>query len=55
MKVVSMPKAWEHFGHWLANDPKMAKRITRLIEDCRRDPFDGIGKPEPLKGNLSGT
>ena len=48
------PDAWEDFLYWLASDRKMAVRITRLIKEIQRDPFAGIGKPEPLKGDLSG-
>jgi toxin YoeB len=48
------PDAWEDFLYWLAADRKMAVRITRLIGEIQRDPFAGIGKPEPLKGDLSG-
>jgi toxin YoeB len=40
--------------YWLGADRKMATRITRLIGEIQRDPFTGIGKPEPLKGDLSG-
>lgn len=46
--------AWEDFLFWLASDRKMARRITRLIGEIQRDSFAGIGKPEPLKGELSG-
>lgn len=46
--------AWEDFLYWLASDRKTARRITRLIAEIQRDPFTGIGKPEPLKGELSG-
>jgi toxin YoeB len=46
--------AGEDFLFWLATDRKTARRITRLIGEIRRDPFGGIGKPEPLKGELSG-
>lgn len=48
------PDAWEDFQFWLAADRKTARRITRLIAEIQRDPFSGIGKPEPLKGELSG-
>ncbi|WP_342314674.1 Txe/YoeB family addiction module toxin (plasmid) [Mycobacterium avium subsp. hominissuis] len=48
------PDGWEDFQYWLAADRKMARRIVRLINEIQRDPFDGIGKPEPLKGDLSG-
>ncbi|MBS9535791.1 Txe/YoeB family addiction module toxin [Mycobacterium sp. M1] len=48
------PAAWEDFEFWLASDRKTARRIVRLIAEVQRDPFSGIGKPEPLKGELSG-
>jgi toxin YoeB len=48
------PDAWEDFLYWLGADRKMATRIARLIGEIQRDPFSGIGKPEPLKGDLSG-
>lgn len=48
------PNAWDDFLFWLGADRKIAKRITRLISEIQRDPFDGIGKPEPLKGDLAG-
>ena len=48
------PDGWEDFLYWLAADRKMARRLTRLIAEIQRDPFAGIGKPEPLKGELSG-
>ena len=47
-------KAVEDLHHWLATDRKLLERILRLIEECRRSPFQGTGKPEPLKGNRSG-
>ncbi|ATA28890.1 toxin protein YoeB [Mycobacterium lepraemurium] len=46
--------AWEDFLFWLSRDRKIARRITRLIGEIQRDPFTGTGKPEPLKGELSG-
>jgi toxin YoeB len=46
--------AWEDFLFWLASDRKIARRIVRLIAEIQRDPFAGIGKPEPLRGELSG-
>jgi toxin YoeB len=48
------PDGWEDFMFWLAADRKKAIRSTRLIAEIQRDPFAGIGKPEPLKGDLSG-
>jgi toxin YoeB len=46
--------AWEDYQYWLVTDKAMLKRINRLIEECRRTPFEGIGKPEALKHQLSG-
>ncbi|GAA1900504.1 Txe/YoeB family addiction module toxin [Streptomyces sodiiphilus] len=48
------PAAGEDFLFWLASDRKTARRITRLIGEIQRTPFEGIGKPEPLKGDLTG-
>ncbi|GGW82772.1 Txe/YoeB family addiction module toxin [Streptomyces lomondensis] len=48
------PAGWEDFLFWLDSDRAMARRITRLIAEIQRTPFTGIGKPEPLKGDLSG-
>jgi len=48
------PGGWDDFLFWLASDRKVARRITRLIAEIQHDPFSGIGKPEPLKGELSG-
>ncbi|OBG83266.1 toxin RelK [Mycobacterium sp. NS-7484] len=48
------PDGWDDFLFWLASGRKVARRITRLIDEIQRDPFAGIGKPEPLKGDLSG-
>lgn len=48
------PGAWEDFLFWLGSDRTVARRITRLIAEIQRDPFTGIGKPEPLRGELSG-
>ena len=46
--------AWEDYLYWQMHDKKNLKRINQLLKDIRRSPFDGIGKPEPLKANLSG-
>ena len=48
------PDAWEDFNDWLAQDIKAARRICALLKDAKRNPFEGIGKPEPLKHNYSG-
>jgi len=54
MKLLFHNEGWEDYPHWQQTDKKILKRINELIKDCRRSPFDGIGKPEPLKGDLSG-
>lgn len=46
--------AWEDYQYWQKQDRKTLKRINALIQDCLRTPFSGIGKPEPLRENLSG-
>ena len=46
--------AWEDYLYWISSDKQILKRINLLIKDMLRDPFDGIGKLEPLKGNLTG-
>ncbi len=54
MKLIFAEKAWEDYLYWQKTDKKMLNRINALIKDIKRDPFDGIGKPEPLKHALSG-
>ena len=54
MRVVFADRGWEDFTYWVAHDRKMAKRIVRLIDDIEHHPFEGLGKPEPLKHDLSG-
>ncbi|MFJ3721920.1 Txe/YoeB family addiction module toxin [Streptomyces sp. NPDC090045] len=54
MKVVFSSRAWEQYTYWATADPKLLKRINRLIKEIQRTPFEGAGKPEPLKENLSG-
>jgi len=46
--------AWDDYLYWQTQDKKTLKRINKLINDVRRSPFEGIGKPESLKENLSG-
>ena len=45
---------WEDYLYWQENNKKVLHRINELIKDCTRNPFKGIGKPEPLKGNYAG-
>ncbi len=54
MELVWQTKAWEDYLYWQVQDKKMLQRINELIKDMLRSPFKGIGKPEPLKGDLSG-
>jgi len=46
--------AWDDYLYWQTQDKKTLKRINKLINDVKRSPFEGIGKPESLKENLSG-
>lgn len=46
--------AWEDYLYWQANDKQRLKRINQLVKDIARNPAEGIGKPEKLKGNLAG-
>jgi toxin YoeB len=52
--IVFVPKAFKEYQEWIATDRKTALRIGDLIKDILRSPFDGIGKPEPLKHEFAG-
>lgn len=52
-KITFTNKAWEEYCYWQKQDKKTLKRINQLLEDIIRNGFIGIGKPEPLKNNLS--
>jgi toxin YoeB len=54
MHKVWFDEAWDDYLYWQAQDKKTLKRINALMKDIERSGFEGIGKPEPLKGNLSG-
>ena len=54
MRLVFSGRAWEDYLYWQKTDKKVLGRINTLIKEVRRDPFSGIGKPEPLKHALSG-
>lgn len=54
MKITFSSKAWALYCYWQSNDEKILARLNTLIEECRRHPFKGTGKPEPLGGNLTG-
>ncbi|MBF0352973.1 MAG: Txe/YoeB family addiction module toxin [SAR324 cluster bacterium] len=53
-KLAWTDEAWEGYLYWQSQDKKTLKRINKLVEDIKRQPFDGIGKPEALRENLSG-
>ena len=55
MRVVFTPHGWDDYTHWQTTDRSIIKRINRLIDDARPDPFSGIGKPEQLCHALSGA
>ncbi|MEK6482605.1 Txe/YoeB family addiction module toxin [Catalinimonas sp. 4WD22] len=54
MNITFSKNAWEDYTSWLTEDKKMLKKINDLIKDIQRTPFEGRGKPEPLKYELSG-
>lgn len=54
MRLVFAPAGWEDYLHWQATDRAMLRKLNRLIEECLRHPFEGTGKPEPLRGDLAG-
>lgn len=54
LKIMWTAEAWDDYVYWQGQDKKTLKRINQLIKDTQRTPFEGIGKPEPLKANLTG-
>lgn len=54
MPIKFSDDGWQDYLFWQANDKAALKRINALIKDIQRSPFEGIGKPEPLKHNLAG-
>lgn len=54
MRLIFADSAWDDYLHWQQNDRRMVERINRLIRETVREPFAGIGKPEPLKHALAG-
>jgi toxin YoeB len=55
MRLVFTPRGWQDYTSWLATDRATLKRVNRLIEDVLRDPFVGVGKPEPLRHAFAGA
>jgi toxin YoeB len=54
MNLVFSERAWNQYLHWQESDTKLLEKLNGLLEECRRHPFKGTGKPEPLAGNLAG-
>lgn len=54
MIISFVERSWDEYNSWQKEDLKLFKKIQRLIKETLRDPFSGIGKPEPLKNNLKG-
>jgi toxin YoeB len=54
MKLLWVAEAWEDYLHWQAADTEVLAKINTLLKDIRCEPFKGLGKPEPLRGNLAG-
>jgi len=54
MKIIFLDQAWEDYLYWQSIDKSMLKKINSLVKEIERTPFNGSGKPEPLKYNLTG-
>jgi len=54
MRIIFSKISWEDYTSWLNEDKQMLKKINNLIKDIQKNPYEGIGKPEPLKYDLSG-
>ncbi|MEN9974192.1 MAG: hypothetical protein RLZZ282_198 [Verrucomicrobiota bacterium] len=54
MRIIFSKRAWEEYQFWVQTDRQMLKRINQLIQEISRDPFSGVGKPEPLRHQLAG-
>jgi toxin YoeB len=54
VRLVFADHAWEDYLHWQRTDANVLTRLNGLIKECMRTPFDGTGKPEPLRGDLKG-
>jgi toxin YoeB len=54
LNIMWTAEAWDDYVYWQGQDKKTLKRINQLVKDMQRTPFEGIGKPEPLKENLTG-
>ncbi len=52
--ILFIKDAWDQYLYWQENDIEVVEKINLLIKECQREPFKGIGKPEPLKGDFKG-
>ncbi|KYJ86213.1 Txe/YoeB family addiction module toxin [Sulfurovum riftiae] len=54
MRLIWSETSWEDYLYWQSHDKKVLKKVNTLIKDIKREPFDGLGKPEPLRYELAG-
>lgn len=54
MRIIFSERGWTQYVEWQGNDRRTLAKVNGLIRECQRDPFRGLGKPEPLEGNLKG-
>ena len=55
MKLIFGEQSWSDYVYWQSTDKRTLKKINALLQDIKRNPFDGLGKPEPLKHEMAGT
>ncbi len=55
MKLIFGEQSWSDYLYWQSTDKRTLKKINALLQDIKRNPFDGLGKPEPLKHEMAGT
>lgn len=54
MRLVFTPRGWEDYTHWASVDRATLRRVNRLLDDVLRNPFEGVGRPEPLRHAFAG-
>jgi toxin YoeB len=55
MRLTFDARGWDDYQHWVETDRVMLRKVNGLIKECLRHPFEGTGKPEPLRGDLAGA
>jgi len=55
MKLIFGEQSWSDYLYWQSTDKRTLKKVNALLQDIKRNPFDGLGKPEPLKHEMAGT